>query len=319
MRVISYPRIHIALADLAGVTHRRFGGSGFAVDGLPTVVRVWRSRESRVQLQAAVDQATLQQVEDLLFRARSIIRRVSVVLESAPPQHVGLGSKTAIIAAVSLALYRLAGRNATRTEIQRLSGRGGASGVGINTFFDGGFVADAGHANDFGASFRPSSAMKGHRPPPVIARHSVPAAWRVTLLLPSGNKYTGASERRFFEQNTPITPSAALRTIALLYHGVATAIVTADLQLLADSLKQIHRTGFKHRELLGQSDGVRRILLSLQRMSIAAGMSSMGPLIYALTDTDRDCEAVLAVARTQRVSILGSFQARNAGYEASDA
>jgi len=318
MKIISYPRLHITLVDLAGVTHRRFGGAGIAIDGLPTVVHVERSRRPYVHSDIALDDGTLAVVRSILERVRPICGGVAITVTAAPPQHIGLGSKTALAMAIAAGAFRVWKYTANRDAIQTLSGRGGASGVGIHTFFDGGFIADGGHIRQpAGAPFRPSSATSGHSPPPALVRVSVPRSWRFTLLLPKGRCYSGTDERLFFDTYTPISSAAALRTLALVYHGIAPAVASDDLPLMRRALQEIQQTGFKRLELRGQPTSVRRVLRSLQAKSVPAGMSSMGPLIYAITSDVDGVDRIREVAKEYDTSVLGTFQARRKGYEIS--
>jgi beta-ribofuranosylaminobenzene 5'-phosphate synthase len=320
MKIRSYPRLHITLADLAGVTLRCFGGAGVAIDGLPTIIDVRRGRGSPLRLPPAFDEATSAQIRAIIDRVRPLCGSITVTVHSAPPQHVGLGSKTSLAMAVVAGAFGAAGRDGTREELQRLSGRGGASGVGIHTFFDGGLVIDGGHPQQpKGTRFGPSSSRSGHVPPPSLVRLPVPSSWRFTLFLPRrGHRYSGREEQRFFACQTPISPTAALRTIALMYHGIATAIASADIRLFAEALARIHRTGFKQREVYGQPPPVRRLLRALQKRSFAAGMSSMGPLVYAVTDDTMTRHAAETVALEFDATLLGTFVARNTGYEVVD-
>jgi beta-ribofuranosylaminobenzene 5'-phosphate synthase len=319
MKVFSYPRVHVALADLAGATARRYGGAGFAIDGLPTVIDFRLARRSSVELPHGYDKAAIRHVSELCDRFRKLAAGVSIVVEAAPPQHIGLGSKTSLTLGLLVGLHYLRRRYPSREYLQRASGRGGASGVGINSFFDGGFVVDGGHAFDAARRlYVPSSAAVGHSPPPVIARHVVPPSWRFTLLLPLGHRRFGPQESRFFRKHTPISKGSALRTIALLYHGVAAAVATRDLTLLATTLKQVQRTGFKRVEVRGQTLGVRRLLRDLEGLSLAAGMSSMGPVIYVVTETGGDALAARTLAANRDAILMGTFPGRNLGHEVVD-
>jgi beta-ribofuranosylaminobenzene 5'-phosphate synthase len=236
-----------------------------------------------------------------------------------PPSHSGLGSKTALLLAVVTGLHLINSRDTKREDLQRISGRGGTSGIGINTFFDGGFLADGGHANvNVAHEFLPSSASDGHVPPPVIARHPIPAEWQFTLLIPPGRYYAGSEEIQFFELNAPIAREDAFATIALLYHGVAAAVVTRDLSLLARSLADLHNVGFKRKEVEGQPSVVRNLLQALHAHSLAAGMSSMGPLVYVVTRTCAERDLTLSLAEEHDSPTLGTFSGRNAGFEVVD-
>lgn len=317
MRVISFPRVHIALADLAGATFRRFGGAGISIDGLPTIVDVERvSRHPQVMIPPTSGESTLRVIHALLDRLRPECGDLSVTVAKAPPEHIGLGSKTSLVMAVLVGAFGAAQVDRTRDELQNLSRRGGASGVGIHTFFDGGFIADGGHRQELGTSdFLPSSASLGHRPPPKLVQLSVPSSWHFTLILPRGHTYSGQDEVAFFRQHTPISEQSALRVLGLLYHGVSAAVATDDFALFREALAELQRCGFKRREIAGQPRIIRLVLRRLREQSIAAGMSSMGPLVYAVSPDAEAAEIAKATATELGAAVLGTFRARNTGYE----
>jgi beta-ribofuranosylaminobenzene 5'-phosphate synthase len=318
MRLLTYPRVHIALADLAGATLRRYGGGGFAVNGLPTIISLRRQRDATLRLPSGFDERTAAAVTDLLSRLGELAESIGITVDDAPPQHVGLGSKTSLILGIAAGIFRLKNSAPTQQSLQMLSRRGGASGVGINTFFTGGFVIDGGHPANNLAKFVPSSIATIHNPPPVICRHPFPRAWQITLVLPRGHRYSGTDEKNFFEQNTPVVQGDSLKTIALLYHGVAAGVVTQDLGALTVAIDGLQRTGFKKAEIDGQSADVKHTLRELQHTGVAVGMSSMGPLLYAITASRVDAGVVARVADSCGATVLGRFAGRNKGYEMLD-
>lgn len=315
----AYPRIHIGLIDLGSATHRRYGGIGFSLSEPATVVRATPSRRLSVIGLRKLDSAGRRDVLAALDRLKQRIGHVTLrlTIERIPPQHVGLGTKTTIVLALLAAATRLLKVPMTTGCIQRLSGRGGASGVGINSFFLGGMIADAGRDPASVRAFRPSSAHSGHTPPPVVSRAAVPSSWRIYLLLPRGRRYTGGDEVRFFASNTPIPRTEILSTLALVYHGIVPAFLAADLHLLRRVLAQLHRTGFKRRELVGQPRTVRALYDALSRIpSVAVGLSSIGPLLYVIA-LERDTHVarrVTSLSRRFSAPILGVAKGRNRGF-----
>jgi beta-ribofuranosylaminobenzene 5'-phosphate synthase len=146
----------------------------------------------------------------------------------------------------------------------------------------------------------------------------IPENWRFHLLLPSGRYLHGAEEFEFFRRNTPIPSHEAWRAIALAYHGLAPAVSSGDLPLLREVLMCLHRVGFKRRELRGQSASVRWVVRELRkRTDVAVGLSSMGPLVYAVADADnRNCSRYIeSLCRQGAAELLGVFAGRNLGYE----
>lgn len=319
-KVISYPRLHVCLFDLGNATPRRNGGAGFTLAGLPTVVEAQQSERMEVSYSDTIDRparmALLNAIQRLCKKRPGIVVRLRVAEVSR--QHVGLGSKTALVLGALKAIDLACGLGLAQRDLQVLSGRGGTSGIGINSFFAGGFVIDGGHSSRGRGGFLPSRFRRRFDIPPVIHSNRIPENWRFHLLLPAGNYVHGAQEYDFFKKNTPIPVQETLRTIALAYHGLAPAVATNDLRLLRDTLTSLHLIGFKHRELKGQTASVISAVRRLsQRNDCAVGLSSMGPLVYAVAEADNRyfTRFVESLCRDGAAEMLGSFAGGNLGYE----
>ncbi len=183
------------------------------------------------------------------LRALSVLSRLTVRLRNMLPQHVGLGSKTASVLGVLQAIDLALRLNLGRETIKRLSGRGGTSGVGVNAFFSGGFVVDCGHPTSRMLKFAPSSRRTNFCVPPLVCRSGIPPDWRFHLFLLNGRRLGSGAEVAFFRSSTPIPGREVLRAIAALYHGIVPAVLGGDLELMKVSLRELHSTGFKAREL----------------------------------------------------------------------
>lgn len=203
--------------------------------------------------------------------------------------------------------------------MQAISGRGGASGVGVNLFFEGGVVWDGGHARTQGEALMPSSAQYPNTMPPLLARWEFPTEWRVALMLPPGLLANGEYERVFFQRNTPIPRVEALETLAIVCHGVIPAFVTRDLCALRLALRDLHEVGFKRRELLGQGGGPKSLLRQLQiNYDMPIGMSSMGPLVYSILPASSQAEAEAHLRKASKyctAHFIGVFPGWNAPHE----
>jgi beta-ribofuranosylaminobenzene 5'-phosphate synthase len=285
--------------------------------------------ESRL---GSVNEVVLQDKLDARDEAdvRALVERITTVLHAKfavrilalPPQHFGFGSKTALLLAIGAACNALLGSPLTPDDIKQLSRRGGTSGVGVNIFFLGGLIVELGHPESTGLSFMPSSASQPSGTPPVGVRVPFPQQWQVHLFLPNGRIYAGSDEITFFRQNTPIPGEEAFRVLAAVYHGIVPAFIDGDLRLLKQSMGDVHATGFKQRELQGQSEELRGLLEFLNKHDhVAAGMSSLGPLIYAIAPADASVKMekiVMAVQETSHAVYLGACKGRNAGHETNE-
>jgi len=215
---------------------------------------------------------------------------VSIHVRSLYPAHTGLGSGSQLALATARAICELYGRNVPVTELAWLAGRGGTSGIGTAAFEHGGFIIDGGHRFGPGGDktdFRPSSASRGVRPPPVTARHDFPADWRILLATP--DVPTGASgekETDIFRRHCPVPLSEVQALCHEVLMRMLPGIAGRDLDLFGSSINAVQHLGFKKVELGLQPPQVRGLLDELQGAGAAgAGLSSFGPTVYAIGDT----------------------------------
>ncbi|MEU4773172.1 beta-ribofuranosylaminobenzene 5'-phosphate synthase family protein [Micromonospora sp. NPDC023644] len=325
--LIAYPRLHLGLLDCGETTSRRFGGLGFAVHGMPLTLSATLGRagggagtHTLTGLFDALDERARQDVHAALDRLADTVPvpPMTLSLDGMPPAHVGLGSKTMLVLAALRVACAAADVRPRPVTLQRLSGRGGASGVGLTTFFRGGFVVDLGHPRRDGLGLRPSSALRPVGVPAVSTRVAMPPSWRVSLALAGGEGLSGAGEVDFFARHTPIPDEEVRAAITLAYHEVVPAVLERDLPVLAKALAALQSVGFKRREVEVQHPATRDLLGRLQGVpGVAAGMSSMGPLLFAIHAAgDRQAPAEVAnhVAAVGG-SLFGTFGMRNRGYD----
>ncbi len=320
LTLLAYPRIHITLIDLGHATLRMNGGAGFAVDGLPLKISAETGGCDHVSMPGGFDRAAHDDVELALTRMRRVFEfpptLISVV--TSVPQHIGLGTKTCAVLGTLQVVACLHGIDTSRPELQRLSGRGGASGVGISTFFTGGFVADSGHAYGH-RPYAPSSAAPPAPLPQVSVQTAMPNKWMCHLMLPPGFRRAGPDEAAFFRENTPIEEEGVLQVLSAVYHGICPAVASADLDLFRRALLRIHETGFKRREVMAQPPELAALLRRVnENPALVAGMSSMGPLVYVIGAADRGDNTrggLEGICASFGAKYIGEYRFRNAGFE----
>jgi beta-ribofuranosylaminobenzene 5'-phosphate synthase len=289
--VVNTPcRIHVSLIDMHGGSNRVDGGIGITLDEPGILLEVQQSPAIRV---TGCDTPTGERLNAIASEVLSQIHAgaaVSIHVRSLYPAHTGLGSGSQLALATARAICELYGKKVPVTELAQLAGRGGTSGIGTAAFEHGGFIIDGGHRFGPGGDktdFRPSSASRGIRPPPVIARHDFPQDWKILLAtpcLPAGA--SGVKEIDIFRQHCPVP----LGEVQALCHEVLMrmlpGIVEHDLELFGSSINTVQTLGFKKVELGLQPPEVAG-LLDIMREAGApgAGLSSFGPTVYAVGDT----------------------------------
>jgi beta-ribofuranosylaminobenzene 5'-phosphate synthase len=276
-------RIHLGLLDLGRVTARTFGGLGFMIDK-PVVEAVATPNDSvEVVVPSWLHPGTknylITRIQRLVEEFPGSAARIELRTDAA--EHVGFGSKTSMTLVSLTAIARATDRAIDKSELQRLSGRGGASGVGIHGFFTGGFIVDSGRLGMF--PFLPSSMLEPTAIPTPLLTTRIPKNWKITLVLPPGERPAGQTEASFFTRVTPIPRSEILEQFALIYHGIVPAVLEGDLETFGDALHQFSGLGFKAREISEQGTAVLTTIAALREVAPCVGMSSMGPLVFAIT------------------------------------
>jgi beta-ribofuranosylaminobenzene 5'-phosphate synthase len=210
---------------------------------------------------------------------------VRIQISGQMPSHYGFGSATAIRLATLEAIAAVAGKSVDRADIVRASARGGTSGIGVTTYFDGGLVFDVGVKASQLASL-PSSSVEGARASPLIITRFDMSKWKIGICIPLDIKpQTEKQEIAFFKRSCPI-PAAA--TNEILYHVVYGAIASArehDFDGFCAAINAIQRCNWKglERKLYGEQ------LYSLEKTiyalgARAVGMSSLGPGLFFLAE-----------------------------------
>jgi beta-ribofuranosylaminobenzene 5'-phosphate synthase len=285
-------RLHLSLIDLNGSIGRVDGGIGITLAHPVTLLEACWADTLQVW---GGDKAAQDRVRGVAATLLPDLGRngVTITLHRTIPPHTGLGSGTSLSLATAAALYQLAGRREDPRTLAVLAGRGGTSGIGTAAFEAGGFLIDGGHRFGEGkekSTFLPSAASAGIAPPPITVRHPFPEDWKILLVLPAG--FPGASggeERDIFQTACPVP----LREVQEICHEVLMRMLPAlaerDLDAFGASVNQIQGLGFKRVEIARQAPRIPRLLEALREAGAAcAGMSSFGPAVYAITDSDAD-------------------------------
>ncbi|MFH0967036.1 MAG: beta-ribofuranosylaminobenzene 5'-phosphate synthase family protein, partial [Methanobacteriota archaeon] len=155
----------------------------------------------------------------------------------------------------------------------------------------GGVIVDGGHRMGPGhekESFLPSSASPGVRTAPLIGRYEFPEDWRIILCLPDVTQgASGAVEQNIFQKCCPIPLQEVQELSHIILMQMLPALIDQDLDQFGKSVSALRQIGFKREELALQPPVLHDILNYMDTCGTAgAGMSSFGPALFALTDTN---------------------------------
>lgn len=290
-------RLHMGLIDLYGGLGRVDGGIGIALESPRTVIEAEKSPVIRVYGADYEQAERIREAAGAVLAHGKIMGSVAVTLRELPAGHTGLGTGTALSLATARAVCELYGLSYPVSRLAQIVGRGGTSGIGTAVFASGGFILDGGHRfgkDEEKKDFRPTSASRGIRPPPVLARHPFPADWQVLLVIPEkGGGVSGILEQDIFREVCPVPRDEVREICHEILMRMLPGILEHDVSLFGAAVNRIQELGFKKAEIARQSTVVHQLLAGLREAGAAcSGMSSFGPAVYALTDADTtDIEA----------------------------
>lgn len=280
------PRVHIGLISMHAGAPRKNGGLGFAVEGPIASLRIESSRELKIfdrrrrPLQDQEIDRLFSQLEHIRLQLELPIA-ATFEITGAFLTHFGMGSGTAIKLACIEGLLDINGRTIPRQELIRLSGRGGTSGVGISTYFDGGFAFDLGIVGDQSDHFAPSSMGAADALPLQLHRQSLPH-WPVGLCVPRKcEPKTQEDEIEFFRRTTPLPSSKSFEAAYVAVFQVVASLMENDYPLFCQAITAMQQSEWKRLERAEYAPHVDRTDKALRELGAdCVGMSSLGPLLY---------------------------------------
>ncbi|MEM0330853.1 MAG: beta-ribofuranosylaminobenzene 5'-phosphate synthase [Archaeoglobaceae archaeon] len=276
MRIKTPSRIHITLIDLNGSLGRIDGGVGFALNEPFVEIEAFESDEVSVGGNALNFKRFKEVTEKL---SAYFGKGIDIYVKADYQSHVGLGSGTQISLAIGKAFSELYGYGLSVREIAELVGRGGTSGIGVAVFEFGGFIVDGGHSKKEKKDFLPSSASKA-KPAKIISRLEFPE-WDVVVVIPKLSGAYGLGEVDLFQKSCPVPLEDVRELCHLILMKMLPAVVEKDLDSFIFALRRIQHLGFKKAEVERYGSLIRECL-----EQFPAGMSSTGPSIFAVTDTN---------------------------------
>jgi beta-RFAP synthase len=276
---VSVPaRLHVGFVDLHGGLGRRFGSLGISLDAPETRVRLRRADTLSVEGPGA---ARARACLESLVEHFGVDAGMRLEIESAIPEHVGLGSGTQLALATGVACSRLHALDTDTRTLAELLDRGLRSSIGIASFERGGVVLDGGRGEADG-------------PPPVIARLPFPESWRVLLIYDDARRgLHGAAELEAFRGLPPFPSERAAQLCRLVLMAVLPALAEQDLDRFGAGLAELQRViGDYFAPAQGArytSPGVAEVLGWLESQGVSGvGQSSWGPTGFGIVGSEHD-------------------------------
>ncbi|ANE57645.1 beta-ribofuranosylaminobenzene 5'-phosphate synthase [Methylomonas sp. DH-1] len=302
LKIISKPRIHLTLLSMHENFFRINGGMGYSMDSPKCKISFSKSKnffiyDNRKFPSSAKETDQLRAFLRSKQMSYGFEESLKISISGNMRPHAGFGSGTAVTLACLEALHILNGSEITPSELVAASGRGGTSGVGIHSYFSGGYVFDLGRKAD-GDSFSPSH-LNGNKPTPLLVDQGPMPDWEFGICMPAAIAHkTQAEERDFFRRTCPLPADKVYETVYHTLFGLYAALREADRAAFCAALKAVQNCAWK----LAERREYGEALFGLEQAIYAAGadavgMSSLGPSLFFLAD---DVNSVVTAMRLSR-------------------
>ena len=286
-------RLHMGFIDLSGSLGRQFGSIGVALNEINTRLTLSKADQRRITGPFALraDRCLTQ-----LCEAMAVSDQVSINIEAAIPEHVGLGSGTQMALAIGTALNAYYGLGLTVRDIAAVMDRGLRSGIGIGVFEHGGLVVDGG---------------RGEKTitPPVLVHLEVPADWRFILVFDRGQGLHGDQEIAAFEALPPFPQQEAEHLCYQIMMQALPAIAEGNLQLFGQVISQLQSAVGKHfapaQGGIYASKEVGKAMVWLTKQgAVGIGQTSWGPTGFCAVERADLAETIVQQAKMQFADLV---------------
>ncbi|MCF6204863.1 MAG: GHMP kinase, partial [Methylococcaceae bacterium] len=260
--------------DLSGSLGRHFGSIGVALDEIATRLSMVCSDKLLVTGHSA---ERAEKCTRALCKELNVSDQLKIEIETAIPEHVGLGSGTQMSLAIGSALNVFYEIGLSVRDIAQLTDRGMRSGIGIGVFEQGGLVVDGGRG-EFTET------------PPVISHMDIPEQWRFILVFDQrGQGFHGDQEINAFKELPTFPAEEAARLCYLLMMQGLPAVAEQDITRFGDVITKIQESVGKHfssvqGNIFTSSDVTEVLQWLKQQGAVAIGQTSWGPTGFCAVD-----------------------------------
>ena len=276
VKIITNSRLHFGFLNLKSSNSYSYGGMGLSINKHPTILTVSKASKFESNLNKTLSDKILHFIAD-----NKLSKKIRIDCVDSPQKHIGLGSGTQLILSIEEALskfYRF-------KQSINIFKRNYRSGVGVNSYKNGGFIVDA-----------PKNNLQSNE---IIFKTSFPKEWKIILIFDSKAKgLHGSSENKFFSTDTTISLRKKLSDLTL--NEIIPSIIYKDFDIFARSLTQFQELNSLFYSSIQKSSylshDIAKVIKKISmNFNIAAGQSSWGPTSYMLIDPKNEHYEIISI------------------------
>lgn len=313
LQIKSFSRIHITLIGMNDDGYRINGGVGFSIS-TPSLNCTFQESanfeifDDRILKFSELEKSRLVFILSEVKNNYNILKSISCNIIGDVLPHYGLGSNTIIYLSCIEALLIVNDISYDYNLIVALSKRGGTSGIGINTYFDGGFVFDLGIKNNL-QHLCPSSIADRKGSLPLLIKKCESPKWPIGVCIPKyiSNK-SEQEEIDFFKSNCPIDKVYIERILYEVLFGVTSAVIEVDYIAFCESVNAIQISQWKLLERSIYGSELFKLEKAIKSFGAdCVGMTSLGPTLFFLGENIERINKNISLEFPETICYVSSF------------
>ena len=276
VKIITNSRLHFGFLNLKASESYSYGGMGLSINKHPTILTVSKASKFESNLNKTLSNKIFH-----FISKNKLSKKISIDCVDSPQKHIGLGSGTQLVLSIEEALSRFY-RLKQNINIFKRNYR---SGVGVNSYKNGGFIVDS-----------PKNNLQSSE---IIFKTSFPKEWKIILIFDSKAKgLHGNSENKFFSSDTVLSLRKKLSDLTL--NEIIPSIIYKDFDIFARGLTQFQELNSLFYSSIQKSSylshDIAKVIKKISmKFNIAAGQSSWGPTSYMVIDPKSEHYEIISI------------------------
>jgi beta-ribofuranosylaminobenzene 5'-phosphate synthase len=285
-------RLHFGIINIKNPDYALYGCVGCAIEYSNFLIIAKESEKLGLDVKRNDIEYKIQKlITALKIKTKAKIKTVSVI-----PEHVGFGSTTQLILAISYALCFFNNLKFDAYKIAKITGLGKISGIGIGAFLYGGFLIDSGKIKN--------------EVPKIVFRWDFPKEWIFVILIPknSNKGLKGKEEMKAFKELNP-TPKERIEEMLTLLEEIKYGLKNKDIEIFGEALSKfqinVGLNFFQFQKGLFTSKIHEKLIEILKHVgAYGVGQSSWGPAVYGLFLEEEKPKVLKEISKYTNINLI---------------
>ena len=305
-------RIHLGFIQLDKSSSRIFGSLGLTISSFNNNIVIKESKKFNIESESLEISRKVTKILKLISQKKKI-KPVDINIKNFIPTHQGFGSGTQLSLSVGFLISKLNKLGMSEDDFAILLNRGKRSGIGIESFKNGGFIIDLGKQKN-------SNSL-----PLKFFRMTWPQDWKIILLIDNGEKLRtfGKKETKKFSKIIEVSSKFVEENSKAVLMNIIPGILEKNFTQFAEGIQIIQSNMskiFYGKSNLFASLNIAKIFQHLKKIGIIGfGQSSWGPtgFVFCKNSKERnrlynEIENYIKLNNIRKISLIRT-EGRNKG------